>query len=60
VAFNDSAVTNAGAGFTTLSTYHSNVVESLQTAAAGSYTGTATNTLTTSWFIHLLAIKRHP
>ncbi len=60
VAFNDSAVTNAGAGFTTLSTYHSNLVESMQTAAAGSYTGTATNTLSTSWFMHLLAIKRHP
>ena len=59
-AFNDSAVTNAGAGFTTLSTYHSNLVESMQTAAAGSYTGTATNTLSTSWFMHLLAIKRHP
>jgi fibronectin type 3 domain-containing protein len=60
VAFNDSAVTNAGAGFTTLSTYHSNVVESEQTAAAGSYTVTATNTSSTNWFIHVLAIKRHP
>jgi len=60
VAFNDSAVTNAGAGFTTISTYHSNLVESVQTAAAGSYTGTATNSASTSWFMHLLAIKRHP
>ncbi len=60
VAFNDSAVTNAGTGFTTLSTYHSNLVESMQTTAAGPYTGTATNTLSTSWFMHLLAIKRHP
>jgi len=60
VAFNDSAVTNAGAGFTTLSTYHSNLVESLQTAAAGPYTATATNTAATSWFMHVLAIKRHP
>lgn len=60
VAFNDSAVTNAGAGFTTLSTYHSNLVEAMQTTAAGSYTGTASNTLSTSWFMHLLAIKRTP
>ncbi len=60
VAFNDSAVTNAGAGFTAISTYHSNIVESAQTSAAGAYTGTATNTLSTSWFMHLLAIKRHP
>jgi titin len=60
VAFNDSAVSNAGAGFTTLSTYHSNLVETMQTTAAGSYTGAATNTLSTSWFMHLLAIKRHP
>jgi len=60
VAFNDSAVTNAGAGFTTISTYHSNIVESLQTAAAGPYTGLASNTLSTSWFMHMLAIKRHP
>ena len=60
VAFNDSAVTNAGSGFTTISTYHSNLVESLQTAAAGSYTATATNTAVTDWFMHVLAIKRHP
>jgi fibronectin type 3 domain-containing protein len=60
VAFNDSAVTNAGAGFTTISTYHSNIVESSQAAAAGPYTGTASNTASTSWFMHLLAIKRHP
>jgi len=60
VAFNDSAVTNPGAGFATISTYHSNIVESLQAGAAGPYTGTATNTASTSWFIHLLAIKRHP
>jgi titin len=60
VAFNDSAVTTPGAGFTAISTYHSNVVETLQAGAAGPYTGTATNTASTSWFIHLLAIKRHP
>lgn len=60
VAFNDSAVTSPGGGFTTISTYHSNIVESLQTAAAGSYTGIASNTASTSWFMHLLAIKRHP
>jgi chitodextrinase len=60
VAFNDSAVTNGGAGFTTLSTYHSNLMESMQTTAAGSYTGAASNTLSTSWFMQLLAIKRHP
>jgi fibronectin type 3 domain-containing protein len=60
VAFNDSAVTSAGPGFTTLSTYHSNVVESEQTSAAGPYTVTATNTSSTNWFIHVLAIKRHP
>jgi titin len=60
VGFNDSTVTNAGAGFTTLSTYHSNVIESLQTAAAGPYTATATNTGISDWFMHVLAIKRHP
>jgi fibronectin type 3 domain-containing protein len=60
VAFNDSAITNAGAGFTIISTYHSNVVESLQTTTAGAYTATATNTAVTNWFIHALAIKRHP
>lgn len=60
IAFNDSAVTNAGVGFTTLSTYHSNLVESEQTTAAGTYTGTATNTASTNWFMHMLAIKRHP
>jgi fibronectin type 3 domain-containing protein len=60
VAFNDSAVTNAGAGFTTLSTWHSNLVESMQTTAAGAYTGTASNTSSTSWFMQLLAIKCHP
>jgi hypothetical protein len=60
VAFNDSTVTNAGASFTTLSTYHSNVVESLQTAAAGPYTATATNAAVSDWFMHVLAIKRHP
>ena len=60
VAFNDNAVTNAGSGFTTISTYHSNLVESLQTAAAGAYSATATNTAVTDWFMHVLAIKRHP
>jgi hypothetical protein len=60
VGFNDSTVTNAGAGFATLSTYHSNVVESLQTAAPGPYTATATNTGISDWFMHVLAIKRHP
>ena len=60
VGFNDSTVTNAGAGFTTLSTYHSNVIESLQTSAAGPYTATATNTGVSDWFMHVLAIKRHP
>jgi hypothetical protein len=60
VAFNDSAITNAGPGFTTISNYHSNIVESVQTTAAGAYTGTATNTASTSWFMHMLAIKRHP
>jgi hypothetical protein len=60
VAFNDSAVTNAGAGFTIFSAYHSNLVETLQTAAAGPYTATASNTAVTDWFMHLLAIKRHP
>ncbi len=60
VAFNDNATTNAGSGFATLSTYHGNVVESVQTAAAGAYTATASNTSSTSWFMHSLAIKRHP
>jgi hypothetical protein len=60
VAFNDNATTNAGSGFATLSTYHGNVVESVQTAAAGAYRATASNTSSTSWFMHSLAIKRHP
>jgi fibronectin type 3 domain-containing protein len=60
VAFNDSTITNAGAGFTTLTTYHSNVVEQMQTTAAGSYGATATNNASSYWYMHLLAIKRHP
>lgn len=60
VAFNDSAVTNAGSGFTTVTNYHSNLVENLQTTSAGGYTATATNTSSTNWFMQLLAIKRHP